>query len=376
MAIRTRARNKDSEYAEEGTRAHALAAAILVSGKPAIEFSGVGFEFLSAGAWIKFEPPDDMLKFLQEYVDYCHRIAGARFVETKTLFQFIPLPEQFGTADFVCIYYDPVLDCEVLVVIDLKYGQGEIVFAHENEQALAYALGFYLEYKDLFNIQKVVIAIAQPRLQHWDEWETTPERLMRFKDEFIDIVKQAMLPNPPMEAGRKQCLFCPNAGNCSVQTKAVHDTMLTDFDDFDTGEARNLTDAELTHAIEMRGLVKKWVTQVTVRAMEAIQSGRDIGGWKIVESRTHRKYKSERRAKTFLTDAGLPLAAVVEESLISVAQAEKLLKGAKKKEFAAYYLSPPGKPTLAPVDDKREAFVPGVHEFDSFDLSTDDGLGD
>ena len=128
--------HRESEYAREGSRAHAVAADALMSERDLASYTGLPFGYKEEF----FSPDAAMTTALQVYADACNELPGDHYVETTTsLDLWMPLPMQFGTSDFAALY-DTTLD-----VTDLKFGEGEKVFAADNEQLLAYALGFYDE---------------------------------------------------------------------------------------------------------------------------------------------------------------------------------------------------------------------------------------
>ena len=107
-----------SPAAEEGTRAHELAEAMLGGKKGKAD-------------------SDEMLAYVQQYVDYVREIAGDSkiYIEQRVdLTEYVP--NGYGTADVITITGD------TLHVIDLKYGLSR-VFPKDNPQLYLYALGAY-----------------------------------------------------------------------------------------------------------------------------------------------------------------------------------------------------------------------------------------
>lgn len=142
---------ESSPFAAEGTKAHELGEKVLISGKNACDIKG--------------DYSTEMRDYVQNYVDYVRAIPGQLLVEQR-LDISAWVPECFGTSDAV------VLADGVCHIVDLKYGKGVRVDAENNSQLMLYALGAYDAYDCIYGpINKVVIHIVQPRLDHYSSWE-------------------------------------------------------------------------------------------------------------------------------------------------------------------------------------------------------------
>ena len=114
--------------------------------------------------------------------------------------------------------------------------------------------------------------------------------------------------------------------------------------------------------------------------------GEKIPGYKIVEDRSHRKFISEAKARDHLLSLGLKRTDIIDESLVSPAKAEKLLRkaGHPNKDLPellqGLVIKPPGRATLAPLSDKRpevedvSAVVFESHDDDESANPEDEGL--
>jgi hypothetical protein len=140
-----------SPHAEEGTRAHELAAAVLLQ------------QTIAEGDF-----PAEMADHVNTYVDYVirERTGHQLLIEQRVDYSdVIGVPNSFGTAD--CI----ILAGDTIKIIDLKYGMGVRVDATENEQLMLYALGALETFGLLGEFTKAKLVIVQPRLDHISEWE-------------------------------------------------------------------------------------------------------------------------------------------------------------------------------------------------------------
>jgi len=138
--------NKSSEYSDDGTAMHDIAARVLT-----------GYLMCAAdaiGTWVTVSRPDeeptrkvqideDMADLVQAYVEMVLAKASGHelHVEQRVEFsQFVGLEDQFGTADFIIIERDDAGRMHTLDVGDLKTGHKPVDVEH-NSQALTYALG-------------------------------------------------------------------------------------------------------------------------------------------------------------------------------------------------------------------------------------------
>jgi hypothetical protein len=135
--------DKSSKYADEGTQAHDYAADVL-RGKLDIE-----------------KVPEDFRPHVKLYVDHCNDATPEGV--SPQIEVSIPLfynPGQPGTVDFAA------LSDERIVIRDLKYGAGELVFSFENTQLAIYAKSLIAQLVDVFDFTDdtvVDIHVFQPR---------------------------------------------------------------------------------------------------------------------------------------------------------------------------------------------------------------------
>ena len=102
-------------------------------------------------------------------------------------------------------------------------------------------------------------------------------------------------------------------------------------------------------------LTDKWANELMAYAQEsAVNHGKQWLGYKLVESRTNRKYTDEDAVVAAARAAGYT--DIFKKSLIPITEMEKLMG---KKTFAevlgSLVIKPKGKPTLVPASDRRPA---------------------
>ena len=82
--------------------------------------------------------------------------------------------------------------------------------------------------------------------------------------------------------------------------------------------------------------------------------GKEWRGFKVVESKTNRKYTDEEAVARAAEDAGYR--DIYKKSLISITEMERLMgKTTFHEVLGGLVAKPQGKPTLVPTSDKRPA---------------------
>lgn len=346
--------DKGSDFAAEGTTAHALADYCLSNGVAAASCVGMTFEGRQVDA--------EMCDYVQQYVDYVCSFSGEHFYEVRV--DFSPwVPEGFGTSD--CIVIDA--KNKLLRVIDLKYGKGVKVDADNNYQAQLYALGAINDMGFLLDVERVNIAIVQPRLDHISEWEITVAELMRFAEYIKERAQLACELSAERVPGEKQCQWCKAKATCPALYDLTQQNLMQSFDviQIDTmPKVERLTDLQLKLALDSRKLIESWLSAVEQYATEQILDGKQLAGYKLVEGRSVRQWIDEKQAETELAER-FDESEIYKKSFISVAQAEKLLGKKQAGLLDGLVTKPQGKPTLAPDSDKRAPIGANISDFDA-----------
>jgi hypothetical protein len=250
--------DKGSEFASEGTMAHALAADCLEKENDAGLYIGTVLEFKDGNKLVKETVSAEMAREVQKYLKEVRAAVGEG--DTLMVEQRLPIfggviPEQFGTSDVVIL--QPA--ARRIQVRDLKYGRGVQVFAENNEQLMLYALGALDEFDPLGDdYDDVLVAIHQPRLDHTDEWVVSVADLRAFEQQAIAAGKRALsilkLQNYPgyLTPGDKQCTFCKAKADCPALRDNVLATVMGDFDVLDgtLAEKADMYGAEIEPVIE------------------------------------------------------------------------------------------------------------------------------
>lgn len=216
-----------SKYAEEGIKAHELAAIFFESGTE----SFVQFIIDS-----KIKVSNDMVKNINKYTDYINELFNLNgsllLVERKVDFSHVmpDVENATGTCDAL------IIDDKsgTLHVIDLKYGKGVKIEVKNNTQLLLYSLGALNDLKFLYDIDTITMHIVQPRINHFDSQTLEIEDLERWETFFIEKSKLALGENSPRVASKKACMFCRAKTICLEYQEFNKSFSINEFDNLTT----------------------------------------------------------------------------------------------------------------------------------------------
>ena len=99
-------------------------------------------------------------------------------------------------------------------------------------------------------------------------------------------------------------------------------------------------------------MIEAWISDLRALALQVLESGAAVPGYKLVAKRATRKWADEGAARAALLER-LPESEVMESSLISPAQAEKKLKKLKLTLPEDQIVAISSGNTLATEDDPR-----------------------
>lgn len=357
-----------SDFAREGTTAHALASQYLEGGD--IEcLIGTEWEHLDAGCAIigKTLITREMVDFVYDYAKLVREYAegGTLLVEKRVDFSpVIDVPDSFGTSDAIIIKGDEI------IVIDLKYGMGVRVDAEQNEQLQLYALGALNDYGMLAEFKHATMVVHQPRLSHVSEWSIPVEDLIAFgEDARLAAVEALDHESPRFEPGEKQCRFCKAKSGCAALRDSVTDIVggsimatAEDFAQFTPIEVgKDTSDNYLPMAMMKVDLVEQWCKSVRAEVERRLLDGKTVDGFKLVAGRKgNRAWEKEAEVEElFKKSFRLRDDDMYVKKLISPTAAETLLKDTPKRwaKVEAMITRGEGKPSVAPATDKRPAMV-------------------
>lgn len=350
--------DEGSEFAREGSLAHAMAACRLKV-------------YLGRSTDAELREIDELSEYrtgeMEECVaDYCNavldryreaaqRSPDAVLIVEKKVDASEWAPGVTGTADAIIIS-DGMMD-----VIDLKYGKGVEVSADHNPQMMIYALGAISRYDMEYSIDTVRMSIYQPRIGNYSSFEAPVASLIAWGREILAKAAAEATEGPGRTQAGEWCKFCKVRGSC--RTLAEYCT--EPFERYPDPVELTLTEIA-TEILPRLSAIKAWCGTMEEYALSKALAGEAIPGYKMVEGRSARKITDPGELHSRLMVAGWPDADTMRPAeLRTITELEKLVG---KKNFAELsggcIDKPAGKPTLVPTEDKRKEYKP-TNNFDN-----------
>lgn len=321
-----------SEYAAQGTVAHALASQCWLLGCDPEMF--LGNPRSCDGYTVQID--QEMVDGVRVYLNLLESIEPRLLVEQRIEHSEI---EGFGGT----------VDCVVPIenrIIDFKYGAGVAVDPEQNEQLGCYAI-LAMDKFGFDDACDFELTIVQPRA--FDErgpirtWVAERDWLMDLKER---IAIAAQKSSDKLNAG-EHCRWCPHKARCP---ELYEMTLLTAKQEF----AEPSMNAELAAKV----LGKQYAIKAYLEAVEQwvhgqLEKGIEVPGYKLVNKYGNRRYcvdeaTVEKRCKA----KGFGKKQIYQTSLMSPAQLEKVVG---KELITSLVERPHTGTTVVPESDKREA---------------------
>lgn len=356
-----------SPHAAEGTAAHDLAEACLAHGHAPQEFIGSAIP-VDGEEW---EVDQEMTDAVQVYVEHCRPLLDdpgiVTWIEERVDLSMLAqsdddVPhEMFGTADFTAFDRQTGL----LDVVDYKHGAGVPVDATDNPQLWYYALGAVLTLLNDEPVKQVRVTVVQPRAPH-DEGPIRTQTigimaLFDWADDLIEAARRTRDPEAPLNPG-SWCKFCKAAGVCpALREQAQEQAQFVFSDETEAGietavdSVSRLSVDDLRQIVDAAPQIRAWLDNASKLAHDMLDAGYDVPGYKLVPKRPQRRWADETQADRALSELGIVNDQRYKQTLISPAQAEKLISKEERPELEQHVEKVSSGNTLAPLSDKREA---------------------
>ena len=341
--------DKGSDFAAEGTEAHALAEYKLCKAL------GMQAEDPTENlSWFNEEMSDCtdgyvayVLELLSEAKEHCsdpvvlveQRVDFSRWVS-----------EGFGTAD--CI----IIADGTLTICDYKHGRGIEVSAIENPQMMCYALGAIEIFDDIYDIDHVSMNIYQPRRENVSTYDIPKEDLLRWAEEVLKPAAELAFAGDGNYLCGEWCVFCKAKNDCRARAEANMELARYEFK-----FPPLLTDEDVEEILSKIDDLVSWATDIKDYALQQAISGKKWPGYKLVEGRSNRKYVSDDTVAEVVQNAGYD---PFEHKVLGITAMQKLLGKTRFDELLSPYIEKPqGKPTLVPESDKRPEITTAQADF-------------
>jgi len=251
-----------------------------------------------------------------------------------------------GTSDVVILDFA----AREIVSIDLKWGKGVRVFAHDNPQPMAYASGALRQFQMVEDFERVRCVIVQPRIGSVTEEVYTIAEIEEFEERVRAAWDAALEPDAPRIPGEKQCKFCLAKADCP----AIANEVLDLFDE------RDLSLGALLNKLPM---IKDWVSGIEDQAKATLVAGGEVEGWKLVAGRKgNRAWKSDA-LDTLLKK--VPDSVLFERAIRSPAKVQKDLGKEQWAEVSDLVTQADGQPVVVQASDPRPEWT-GAAKLEDF----------
>ena len=284
--------DKGSDYAAEGTDAHALC-----------EYK------LRKALGMQAEDPTENLTWFNQEMDDCATGYAAYILELvgaakETCTDPVVLIEQrvdfsrwveqgFGTSDAILIADG------TMHVIDYKHGLGVLVSAEDNPQMKCYDLGALELFDDIYDIDTVAMTIYQPRRQNVSTFTLSKEELYRWADEVLKPTAELAFAGDSNFLCGEWCGFCKAKNDCRARAEANLELARYDFK-----LPPLLTDEDIEDILSRVDDLVAWASDIKEYALQQAVSGKEWHGWKLVEGRSNRRYTNEAAVTQAVKEAG------------------------------------------------------------------------
>jgi len=333
--------DNSGESAAEGTAAHALAehklrrALKMRSKKPVSKYDSDEMDSYTYG----------YVEFIQELIAQAKQECSDPVVLIEQRLDFSKyVPGGFGTGD--CL----IIADGTLHIIDFKYGQGVLVEAEDNPQMKLYALGAMELFDGIYDISTVSMTIYQPRRENVSTRMVFKESLYQWAEEVLKPTAELAFKGEGEYDPGEHCQFCRAAVKCRARAEEKLNLARFEF-----ALPPLLTDEDIEEILALLDDLTSWANDIKAYALEAaVSHGKEWRGYKLVEGRSNRRYANEDAVAKVAKDAGYR--DIYRQSLITLTEMEKLMSKSKFQEILGGLIEkPPGKPTLVPLSDKRQA---------------------
>ena len=341
--------DQQTDYARQGTQAHRLCQYKLEKAlgydvrDPREELDLLDEEMESCS--------DDYVQFVMQLLSEMRQTCSDPVILIEQRLDFSEwVPDGFGYGDCILVADG------AMHVIDFKYGEGVLVDARENSQMMCYALGAINLLDNLYDISSVSMTIFQPRRENVSTWTQDKFELLGWADTVLKPAADLAYKGEGTFCAGEHCRFCRARATCRARAEYNLELARYDFAMPDT-----LEDDEISAILSKIDSLTSWAADIREYALTQALSGKHFEGFKVVNGRSVRRYTSETDVAKAVSDAGFD---PYERSILGITAMTKLLGKRRFEEILGQFVTKaPGKPTLVPESDKRQAASSAKDDF-------------
>ena len=341
--------DQQTDYARQGTQAHTLCQYKLEK--------ALGYEVKDPRAELDLldeemeSCSDDYVQFVMQLLTDMRQTCSDPVILIEQRLDFSEwVPDGFGYGDCILVADG------AMHVIDFKYGEGVLVDARDNSQMMCYALGAINLLDNLYDISSVSMTIFQPRRENVSTWKQDKFELFGWADTVLKPAADLAYKGEGTFCAGEHCRFCRARATCRARAEYNLELARYDFAMPDT-----LEDDEISAILSKIDSLTSWAADIREYALTQALSGKHFEGFKVVNGRSVRKYTSETDVAKAVTDAGFD---PFERSILGIKAMTKLLGKRRFEEILGQFVTKaPGKPTLVPESDKRQAASSAKDDF-------------
>ena len=184
-----------------------------------------------------------------------------------------------GTADVV------IINGNSAIVIDWKFGRGDVPEAVDNIQLATYALMVWQKYKaDNIPITHITCIVYQPRA-YPKLTEHTFTDFGAMYNNIRAVIRRTFVDNPPLITGLKQCQYCKGKETCPE----YHNELATTHNEIRTiNPVSLLTASQLSEMVDKTSLIVRYHEMIKAEIRTRLEQGDEVSGWQLRQGRTQR----------------------------------------------------------------------------------------
>lgn len=377
--LEKRFEKKDSPYAREGTKAHAL-------GEIKIRNALYHADEMTTAKWSRMSPeeqeayegindfryqalrddlgeiPKDMEQATDTYCDVVmDRFLRAREIDPGAallLEQRYDYSEWvrggFGTGDAT------IVSDSLLEVLDLKFGRGIPIDAADNPQIRLYELGAYAKYRHLYDFDQVRGTIIQPRLDSLSDETLSVTALLDWANNYVSPRARLAWAGEGEFVTGEHCRFCAAKAICSARVAEAMKLFRYGLE-----SPGVIPDEQIPEILATLDLAEAWISDIRNYAESQALRGQKWQGYKLVRGKKpNRKWADPDEVKAQLLRAGYGLEQFEKHELRPPGEVEKTLgKTAFRALLDGLVSQGEARLVLVPESDKRVEYSAADADF-------------